>query len=116
MDLITDKNILLLSYSLIIFLKIICLVVAYLIIRLGYNLIASGVKGEFKFSGKIGGYKADLISVSPGLLFVFLGVLMVCYAISIKKEFRYKEETGVHVKENYKQLPIPQLPSKDKNK
>ncbi|MFQ5653046.1 MAG: hypothetical protein ACE5IY_24215, partial [bacterium] len=56
----------LLTFAMIIFMKIVCFVLGYLTIRLGYHLIASGVKGEFKFSAKLGGLKADLASVSPG--------------------------------------------------
>ena len=65
--------------------KIVCFILGYLTVRLGYDLIKSGVKGEFKFSASFGGTKADLASVSPGLLFVLLGVGLVGYAIYVDK-------------------------------
>jgi hypothetical protein len=82
-------------YALIIAMKIVCFIIGYLIIRLGYNLISSGIKGEFKFSGKIGGYKADLVSASPGLLFVLLGVLLICYTIFVHKEIELKKSLNI---------------------
>ena len=74
------------SFSLIILMKIVCFILGYLTIRLGYKLISSGVKGEFKFSASLVGIKADLASISPGLLFVFLGVFLIGYAIYVEKE------------------------------
>lgn len=65
--------------------KIVCFILSYKIIKLGYNLITAGVKGEFKFSSQFLGFKADLISLSPGLLFVLLGVLLMMIAIYINK-------------------------------
>ena len=73
------------SFALIILMKIVCFILGYLTIRLGYVLIASGVKGEFKFAASMGGFKTDLASVSPGLLFVLLGVLLIGYAIYVEK-------------------------------
>lgn len=73
------------SLGLVILMKIICFILGYLTIRLGYRLIASGAKGEFKFSAQLGGVKTDLASVSPGLLFVLLGVLLIGYAMYVEK-------------------------------
>lgn len=73
------------SFALLILMKIVCFILGYLTVRLGYQLIKSGVKGEFKFSASFGGSKADLASVSPGLLFVLLGVGLVAYAIGVDK-------------------------------
>ena len=76
------------SFALLILMKIVCFILGYLTVRLGYELIKSGVKGEFKFSASFGGSKADLASVSPGLLFVLLGVGLVAYAIGIEKSVK----------------------------
>lgn len=84
------------SDSLTVAMKIVCFILGYLIIKLGYQLINSGVKGEFKFSTKLGGIKADLTSVSPGLLFVLLGVLLIGYAIYVKKETLFMKTPGVY--------------------
>lgn len=73
------------SFALLILMKIVCFILGYLTVRLGYKLIRAGVQGEFKFSASIGGTKADLASVSPGLLFVLLGVGLVGYAIYVEK-------------------------------
>lgn len=73
------------STALVILMKIVCFVLGYLTIRLGYKLIDAGVRGSFKFSASLGGAKADLASVSPGLLFVFLGIFLIGYAIYVEK-------------------------------
>ncbi len=66
--------------------KLVVLVIAYKTIKLGYDLLIKGVKGEFKFSGELQGFKADLRSVSPGLLFVLLGCMVISIAIMTKYE------------------------------
>ena len=76
----------LVSLALIMVMKIVCFVLGYLTVRLGYKLIVSGVTGEFKLAATLGGLKADLASVSPGLLFVLLGVLLIGYAIGLSKD------------------------------
>ena len=70
--------------------KIICFILSYKIIKLGYTLISSGVKGEFKFSSNFIGFKADLASVSPGLLFVLLGILLMMVAVYTDKTVTYQ--------------------------
>jgi len=69
-------------------LKMTCFVLAYLTVRLGHNLIEAGVKGEFKFSAHFAGARADLVSVSPGLLFVVLGTALAVFAIRVEKPVR----------------------------
>ena len=81
-----------LSFALVILMKITCFILGYLTIHLGYRLIASGAKGEFKFSAELGGVKTDLASVSPGLLFVLLGVLLIGYAMYVDKGVIIKTE------------------------
>ena len=61
---------------------------------MGYKLIHSGVKGDFKFSTKIAGVKADLASVSPGLLFVLLGVMLIGYAMYVEKTVELKSSNN----------------------
>ena len=73
------------SYGMAILMKIVIFILGYLTIRLGYKLIDSGVKGEFKFSAKLGGLSTDLASLSPGLLFVLLGVMLIGYAVYVDK-------------------------------
>ena len=63
-------------------------------------MIASGVKGEFKFSASLGGVKADLASISPGLLFVLLGVLLIGYAIYVEKEVTLKIKQPSHIEKS----------------
>ena len=76
------------AVGLLVGMKIVCFVLGYLTVRLGHQLISSGVKGEFKFSASLGGTKADLASVSPGLLFVLLGILLIGYAMGVEKVVR----------------------------
>ena len=61
--------------------RILSLVIGYCIVRIGYKLILSGVKGEFKFSSDFKGIKAGLVGSSPGLLFLLLGVLLMISAV-----------------------------------
>jgi len=75
----------LISFALVVVMKIVCFVFGYLTIHLGYRLIASGAKGEFKFAASLGSFKGNLVSVSPGLLFVLLGVLLIGYALFVEK-------------------------------
>jgi hypothetical protein len=65
--------------------KITALILGFLTIRMGAMLIKTGALGEFKFSTSFGGAKADLASVSPGLLFVVLGIGLIGYSVWVKK-------------------------------
>lgn len=98
------------SFGLIVLMKIVVFILGYLTIRLGYNLIVSGVKGEFKFSANLGGAKADLVSVSPGLLFVLLGVFLIGYAMYVEKGVKgeYDPISGSPSSRAVPQVPIPQ--------
>jgi hypothetical protein len=93
------------SLFLIVLLKIVCFILGYLTVRLGQQLILSGAKGEFKFSARISGAGADLVSVSPGLLFLLLGIFLIGFAIQVDK--------GVTQKLNIKsgaEIPRPPTP------
>ena len=63
------------------------LIVGYLVTRMGYNLLIKGVTGEFKFKGEVAGHKADIASASPGIFFVFLGVVLLAVATVNKSHF-----------------------------
>lgn len=67
--------------------KLATLIVGYLITRMGYDLLVKGVTGGFEFRGDISGVKADLVSASPGLLFLVLGVALM--ATSVLKENKF---------------------------
>jgi len=71
--------------------KLSVLVVGYLVAKMGYQLLIKGVTGEFKFKSNLQGFKADLVSASPGTFFVLLGVLMMI--ISITKDNPYNIKT-----------------------
>jgi len=75
--------------------KVTCFILGYLIVRLGFDLIRDGVKGEFTFKSSLGGFKADLVSVSPGLLFVLLGVILIGYSMWVNKSFSTNERETV---------------------
>lgn len=62
---------------------------------MGFTLIREGVKGEFKFSGDLGSFKSKLESVSPGLLFVLLGVAVIIYGIAVKRDIYIKSSKGL---------------------
>lgn len=74
--------------------KVLCLLLGFIIVWLGFKLILLGAKGEFKFSTDSKGIKARLESSSPGLLFVLLGVLLMCYALFVKKELENTYQTN----------------------
>ena len=103
-----------LSYALLVAMKVVVFILGYLTVRLGYQLIDAGAKGSFKFSASLGGMKADLASVSPGLLFVTLGVFLIGYAIYVDKEIEFtpvtKESTNVL---SPPKVSIPEIPSFD---
>ena len=86
----TLTNLVALNLTYVFLLKVMSLVLAYLTIRLGYTLLAAGAKGEFKFSATFHGAKATLASVSPGLLFVLLGIALALYAVGVKKVTTYE--------------------------
>lgn len=85
-DLVTAYSIAFgISFAMIIMMKITLFIICFLIIRLGYRLLCDGIKGEFTLSAKLSGAQADLASVSPGLLFVLLGIALAGYAIQVDK-------------------------------
>ncbi len=89
--------------------KLICFYLGYLIIKLGYNLLSEGIKGNFKFTANHSGFKGGLISSSPGLLFVFLGVLLIGYAMSITKSNSlktYEERKKIEPNTKLKDTPL----------
>jgi hypothetical protein len=92
---LTPEFLYLVSYGLVILMKIVCFIISYKIVKLGYNLISSGAKGEFKFAYEFVGLKADLASVSPGLLFVLLGVLFSIVAINVNKTITYQSQKSL---------------------
>lgn len=67
--------------------KICVLVVGYLIARLGYQLLMHGVKGEFQFHTQFRESVVDLISVSPGIFFIFMATVMIAIGIFVEKPF-----------------------------
>ena len=100
----------LITFGLVVLEKIVCFILGYLTIRLGYLLIASGVKGEFKFAAKLGGVKTDLASVSPGLLFVLLGVMLIGFAIYVDKGAKLGHST--YPQDNADNTPSILVPNK----
>jgi hypothetical protein len=54
----------------------------------------------------MGGFKADLVSVSPGLLFVVLGILLIGYAIHVDKEAELEINPPAITKPN-PPVPLP---------
>ena len=101
----TPETLYLISFGMVILMKIVCFILGYLTIRLGHKLIASGVKGEFKFSAELAGGKADLASMSPGLLFVLLGVFLIGYAIYVEKGVELEHRPDKQIIK-----PVPPIP------
>jgi hypothetical protein len=79
------------------------------ITRMGYDALLAGVEGKFDFGGRI---KKDielrLVSASPGLLFLTLGVALMAWAIAAKVEVRGSSfEVIVPASEPGPPAPIP---------
>ncbi len=70
--------------------KLTVLLVGYLIAKLGHDLLIKGVTGEFKFKAEIKGTKADLMSASPGIFFIFLAVVLMAIGVIKDKPFGTK--------------------------
>ena len=100
-----------LSGSLITALKIIAVVVGYKIVKLGYNLLVKGIKGEFTFSGELHGFTADLRSASPGLLFLLLGCILVISVLSIQYEQRVGKT--INLKSPVSSMELPEVENAD---
>lgn len=103
------------SFALLVLMKIVCFILGYLTIRLGYLLIASGAKGEFKFKASLGTFKGNLVSVSPGLLFVLLGVMLIGFALFVEKavDMEYEKPNNIdkhQQKSDSQEKPNPVLP------
>ena len=86
----SHENLILADLALIFTLKCICVVLGYKIIKLGYSLLNDGIKGNFKFSLGYHGFKSGLVSASPGLLFVFLGVCLIVAGLWINKNIQFE--------------------------
>jgi hypothetical protein len=104
-----DQFLMLSNQILLVFLKVVSLTLGYLIVYLGYRLIIAGAKGEFQFSGGAGSLQTALKSVSPGLLFVLLGALLMGYAVGVDKVS--SRQGGTEQKIGTKPPPVV-LPSK----
>jgi len=100
-----------LNLCLVFLLKVLCLTLSYLTIRLGFQLFTAGAKGQFKFSGAFAGAKADLASVSPGLLFVLLAIALAAYAIGVDKVTTFEHRPAVDVGPA-PEVPIPPAPTR----
>ena len=69
----------------ILLMKLAVLIVGYLLAKLGYLLLVQGITGQFKFKGEFQGIKADVISASPGTLFIVLSVVLLIIAVRTEK-------------------------------
>lgn len=107
---IGERTMLILASGMVIVFKLVVILLAYKTIKLGYDLLLKGVKGDFQFSGGVSGYKADLRSASPGLLFVFLGCAIM--AIAIIEKFP-QEITKTSESTNVTEPPFEKPPIKD---
>ncbi len=103
MEPIDYEKLAIISLTLHFFLRITCFILGFLTIKLGYKLILQGAKGEFKFSGSLVGLKSKLESFSPGLLFVLLGIILIGYGMSVKREVVIVETN----KNNKRKIELP---------
>jgi hypothetical protein len=85
--------------------KVVCFILGYKTIKLGYQMMKDGIKGEFNFSADYKGIKGGLVSSSPGLLFLLLGVLLIGYSMAVKKTVSLDSETAPAPSRNERTLP-----------
>lgn len=92
--------------------KLLALFLGYKVVVLGAGLLREGVSGEFKFQSEFQGFKADLASASPGLLFVLIGGLIILYAMFVDKKVDYgsQDETTVESTSNVREVPHERAP------
>lgn len=95
--------------------KLAILIVGYLLAKLGYLLLVQGITGQFKFKGEFQGIKADIVSASPGALFIVLAVVLLVTAVRTDKP---TSSEVTHSTNNAPLMEKPPLPppstSKDK--
>lgn len=104
------KNLYFLNLAFVFIYKIVAIILGYYTIKLGYKLIRNGFEGKFKFRTQLNGFKADLYSASPGLLFVLLGAAFIIFSIVTKYPLTYKEKsTPISNKELIIDIPIDTL-------
>ena len=70
-----------------------------LVIGLGYRLFVRGVSGQFQFKSDLRGFKADLVSAGPGLLFALLGAFIVWTALNHGFEMKIEWNPVVMIEE-----------------
>jgi hypothetical protein len=61
-------------------------------IFLGYRLLIKGITDEFKLKSDLKGFKADLVSVSPGLFFALIGLIIIWAALNHGFEFKVESK------------------------
>lgn len=88
--------------------KVLLILVAYFVIRMGYQLLVDGVKGNFKFNTELHGVKADLVSASPGTFFLLLGVSVLLYTLHEESTVSYKQSVDQISAEDKVHAPIPE--------
>jgi len=67
--------------------KIVALVIGYYVVRLGYNTMMSGVKGDDSVEVGAFGTRFKFKGVTPGLALGIIGVLMMGWALSTRSQF-----------------------------
>lgn len=108
-----EQQLVLVNLSLLFLLKLACFTFGFLIVRIGAQLLREGIKGEFKFRSSVAGAKADLVSASPGLLFLLLGVILIGYAMGIPKSIEYEHDSKPDPTPKGEPL-LPPMPSEKK--
>jgi hypothetical protein len=73
--------------------KLFAITIGYKIVKLGYDALVQGIKGEFDFGGKVvSKIEFKLLSASPGLFFVLFGSAIIIWAIAVDKPVAFNAE------------------------
>lgn len=84
---------LLIPVASILIMKLVAMLIGYRIVKLGYDALLKGIKGEFDFGGKVTDkMEIKLLSASPGLFFVLFGSAIIVWALTVEKPIKYGVE------------------------
>ncbi|PWV56412.1 hypothetical protein [Chitinophaga sp. S165] len=83
------NNLILTNLWMLFILKLVCLIIGFQIVRHSWRMMYEGIKGEYKFTSDLKGLKGGIVSSSPGLLFLILGVFLIAYGLFVRKDVMF---------------------------
>ena len=91
--------------------KLAAIIAGYGIIKMGYEALVKGVKGEFDFGGKAkNDFEFKLVSASPGLFFVLFGSFIIVWSLFVKQPLHFQYDSDWAEVKNGKPAPEQSQP------